>query len=121
MVSDIQTDWDSTSKAKDRFERKIRQFVRTHIKPTPHIQVTFEDVRGLVIAKITVARGEAPAYMMRGVIYVRDGSSDVQAQLEDLRRLVSQYAFLIRKNLQPQVTGLAVSSHRPFGQKTVIV
>lgn len=48
-------------KGKDRFERKIRQLVRTHIKPMPHIQVTFEDLRGLVIAKITVARGEAPA------------------------------------------------------------
>jgi hypothetical protein len=79
-------------KQKDRAERKIRQRVRNHIRPTPPIQVAFEDVRGLVVARIMVARGEAPVYMMGGVIYVRDGSSDVQAQPEDLRRLVLGYA-----------------------------
>jgi predicted HTH transcriptional regulator len=45
---------------KDRFERKIRQLVRNRIKPTPLFEVTFEDVRGFAIAKIAVARGEAP-------------------------------------------------------------
>jgi hypothetical protein len=30
---------------------------------------------------------------MGGVIYVRSGSADVQAQPEDLARLISQYAF----------------------------
>ena len=73
---------------KDRLERKIRQLLRNRIKPTPHIHITFEDVRNLVVAKIIVARGEAPAYMMAGVIYVRYGSSDVQAQPDDLKRLV---------------------------------
>lgn len=37
--------------------------------------------------------GEVPAYMMGGVIHVRYGSSDVQAQPKDLRRLIMQYAF----------------------------
>jgi hypothetical protein len=78
---------------KDRFQGKIRQLVRNRIKPRPPIQITFEEVRNLVIAKIIVVRGEAPAYMMGGVIYIRDGSSDVQAQPDDLRRLVYEYAF----------------------------
>ena len=78
---------------KDRLEQKIRQLVRTRIKPTPLIQVAFENVRGLSVAKITVARGDATAYMMGGVIYIRDGSSDVQAQPEDLRRLIAEYAY----------------------------
>lgn len=79
-------------KQRDRLERKIHQLVRSRIKPTPPIQFTFEDVRGLTIAKISVARGEAPIYMMNGVIYLRHGSADVQAQPEDLRRLVAEFA-----------------------------
>ncbi len=78
---------------RDRFERKIRQLVRSRIRPTPPFQITFDDVRGLTVAKITIARGEAPAYMIGGVIYLRYGSSDVQAQPEDIGRLVSEYAF----------------------------
>ena len=31
--------------------------------------------------------------MIGGVIYVRDGSTDVQAQPEEVVRLVSQYAY----------------------------
>ena len=78
---------------RDRLERKIRQLVRNRIRPTPPFGVSFEDVRGLLVTKITVARGEVPAYMMGGVIYVRYGSADVQAQPEDLRRLITEYAF----------------------------
>jgi hypothetical protein len=55
--------------------------------------VSAEGLRGLVIAKIAVARGDAPLYMMGGTIYIRRGSSDVQAQPEDAVRLVAQYAF----------------------------
>jgi len=80
-------------KQRDKLERKVRQLVRTRIRPIPPVRVTFEEVRGLVIAKIEVGRGESPAYMMGGAIYVRNGSSDVQAQTEDVVRLVSQYAF----------------------------
>lgn len=85
-------DLDFDFKQKDRFEQKIRQLVRNRINPAPLIQVSFENVRGFLVAKITVARGEATVYMMAGVIYVRDGSSDVQAQPQDLRRLVTEYA-----------------------------
>ena len=78
---------------RDRLERKVHELTRTRIRPTPPVQITFEDLRGLVIAKIAVARGGAPLYMMGGTIYVRRSSSDVQAQPEDAVRLVSQYAF----------------------------
>lgn len=80
-------------KQRDRLEQKIRQLVRTRIKPIPLIQITFENVGDRSVATITVPRGEATAYMMSGVIYVRDGSSDVQAQPDDLRRLIAQYAY----------------------------
>ena len=78
---------------RDRLERKVHQLVRTRIKPAPPVQITFEDVRGLIIAKIAVAHGEAPLYMMGGIIYLRRGSSDVQAQPEDVIGIVSEYAF----------------------------
>jgi ATP-dependent DNA helicase RecG len=74
---------------KDHMERKVRQLIRTRIRPTPPIQITFEDFRGLVIAKISVGRGDAPPYMIGGTIYIRHGSSDVQAQPEEVVRLVS--------------------------------
>lgn len=80
-------------KQRDRMEQKIRQLVRNRIRPTPPIQIAFEEVRGLLIAKIVVARGEDPVYLMGGVIYVRYGSSDVQAQPEDLKRIVLNYAL----------------------------
>ncbi len=78
---------------RDRLGRKIHELTRARIRPTPPVQIIFEDLRGLVIAKIAVARGDAPLYMMSGTIYIRRGSSDVQAQPEDAVRLVAQYAF----------------------------
>src|SRR5262249_42963430 len=79
-------------KQRDLLEQKIRQLVRNRIKPIPPVQITFEEVRGFIIAKIVVARGEAPVYMMDGRIYIRSGSSDVQAQPEDVQRLIAEYA-----------------------------
>jgi len=78
---------------KNRLEQKIHQLVRARIKPAPPVQITFEELRGLVIARIAVAKGDSPPYMIGGVIYVRDGSTDVQAQPEEVVRLVSQYAY----------------------------
>jgi hypothetical protein len=80
-------------KRRDALERRIHQLARTRIKPTPPIQVVFEQVRGILIAKISVARGEAPLYMTDGIVYLRQGSADVQAQPDDLTRLVAEFAF----------------------------
>ena len=49
-----------------RLERKVHQLVRNRIKPTAPIQFAFEDVRRVTIAKISVARGEAPVSMIGG-------------------------------------------------------
>jgi|ERR1019366_6849163 hypothetical protein len=78
---------------RDRLERKIRQLVRNRIKPTPPFQVKFQHVGERIIASVAVARGEEPAYLLNGVIYYRYGSSDVQAQPEDLRRLIADFAY----------------------------
>jgi len=80
-------------KQRDGLERKIHQLCRHRIKPTPPIQVAFEELRGMIIARISVARGEAPLYMTDGVVYLRQGSADVQAQPDDLTRLVAEFAF----------------------------
>lgn len=72
---------------RDRLEQKIRQLIRNRIKPIPPTHIAFTDVRGLVVAKIAVPRGDAQVYLLNGTIYVRDGSSDVQAQPEHLNRL----------------------------------
>jgi hypothetical protein len=74
-------------KLKDRLEQKLRQLIRNHIQPAPPVQVSFEELGGLCVAKITVARGDAPLYMMNGRIYIRSGSSDVLARPEDVVRL----------------------------------
>jgi hypothetical protein len=80
------------SARRDRLERKVHQLVRNRIRPKPPVQIVFEEVRGLTVVKINVSRGEAPAHMLGGVVYLRDGSSDVQAQAEDLIKLVAGYA-----------------------------
>jgi hypothetical protein len=80
-------------KSRDAWERRIHQLVRARIKPTPPIQVTFEDLRGMLVGKISVARGEAPVYMLEGLVYLRQGSSDVKAQPDDIISLVAEFAF----------------------------
>lgn len=75
------------SKQKDLLEQKLRQLVRNRIKPMPPMQIAFEDIRGLAVAKVTIARGDAPIYMLDGRIYIRSGSLDLQAQPEDVSRL----------------------------------
>lgn len=75
------------AKQKDLLEQKLRQLVRNRIKPMPPMEIAFEDIRGLAVAKVTVARGDAPVYMLDGRIYIRSGSLDLQAQPEDVSRL----------------------------------
>lgn len=77
---------------RDRFEQRIRQLVRAHIKPSPPISIAFEIVKDNTVAKIGVASGEALVYLLHGVVYVRDGSSDIQAQPEHLTRRLLEFA-----------------------------
>ena len=83
----------STFGRKIDLSEKYGQLVRTRVKPNPPIEVSFTDAREFVVARIVVARGESPAYLLNGVVYVRSGSSDVQAQPEDLSRLFSAFAY----------------------------
>lgn len=81
-----------TVQQRDRLEQKIWQLVRNQIKPTPPIQITFNDIDGVTVVSIAVIHGEEPAYLLKGVIYMRRGSSDVQAQPEDIHKLIAEYA-----------------------------
>jgi hypothetical protein len=80
-----------SAKQRGTFEERVLQLVRNRIKPMPPMDIGFEDLNGVTLAKISVARGDAQAYMMNGVIYVRSGAADVQAQPDDLKRLVAEY------------------------------
>ena len=53
------------------------------------MQIIFEEIRELTVAKIIVARGDAPIYMLDGRIYVRSGSLDMPAQPDDVLRLLA--------------------------------
>jgi predicted HTH transcriptional regulator len=77
-------------KARDTFAQRIRNLIRNHIRPIPPVQVTFEELRGLLVAKIAVARGTESFYVMNGAVYVRDGSSDVLAQDGDYKRMLAE-------------------------------
>jgi len=78
-------------KRKDALERRIHQLARTRIKPAPPVEVVFEEIRGMT--RISVARGEKPLYTLDNVVYLRRGSSDVQAQPDEIISLINQFAF----------------------------
>ena len=67
-------------KRKDALERRVHQLARTRIKPAPPVKVVIEEIRGMTVGRISVARGEAPLYILDNVAYLRQGFSDVQAQ-----------------------------------------
>jgi len=78
-------------KRKDALERRIHQLARTRIKPAPPVEVVFEEIRGMT--GISGARGEKPLDTLDNVVYLRRGSSDVQAQPDEIISLVTQFAF----------------------------
>jgi schlafen family protein len=82
-----------TAQEKDRLSQRIHQVVRHRIKPSPLIQVDFVDVRGSLVCRISVLRGEEQLYFLDGVIYVRDGPTYIKAQPEIVKRLLAAHAF----------------------------
>jgi len=78
-------------KRKDALERRIHQLARTRIKPVPPVEVVFEEIRGMT--GISGARAGKPLYTLDNVVYLRRGSSDVQAQPDEIISLVTQFAF----------------------------
>jgi uncharacterized protein YuzE len=81
----------NTPKKKDIFCQKIHNLVKNKIKPYPIIKIDFEEIRGYIIARIFVPRGEEMLYCLNGVVYVRDGNSDVIAQPEIIKKIVMEY------------------------------
>jgi hypothetical protein len=77
------------SKQRDLLEQKLRQLAHNRINPMPPMQIVFEEIRELTVAKIIVARGDAPIYMLDGRIYVRSGSLDMPAEPDDVLRLLA--------------------------------
>ena len=77
-------------KKRDVFAQRVRNISRSHIRPIPPMQITFEEIRGLVVAVIAVARGRETVYVLNGAVYVRDGASDVIAQDGDYKRMLAE-------------------------------
>lgn len=78
-------------KHKDRYSERLHQLVRERIMPPPSIQVGFVSVRDFTILMLFVPRGEEPLYFMDGVIYVREGASDLMARPEIVRKILTEY------------------------------
>jgi hypothetical protein len=55
--------------------------------------IALEELRGMIVEKAPLARGEAPLYVLDNVAYLRQGSSDAQAQPDEVISLVTQFAY----------------------------
>lgn len=77
---------------KSSFAHRIYTVVRQRIKPIPPIDMVFEEIRGYVVAKVVVARGDERLYFLDGIIYVRHGDSDVKGEPSVVSRILQQYA-----------------------------
>jgi predicted HTH transcriptional regulator len=63
------------------------------MEPAPPVQVVFEEIRGMTVSRISVARAEKPLYTLDNVVYLRRRSSNVQVQPDQIVSLVTQFAF----------------------------
>jgi len=82
-----------TMKARDEFRHRMFSLVRDRIQPCPAVELDFEEVDGVVVARVFVRRGEAPLHYFRGVSYVRDGESSVTPRPEQVTRILAEYAL----------------------------
>jgi len=71
---------------------RIHQVVRSRIRPVLLIQVDFVEAEGLTVCRVFVPRGEQPLHVLDGVIYVRDGASDIKAPPERVLKLIEEHA-----------------------------
>jgi ATP-dependent DNA helicase RecG len=81
------------AKARDALAERIYQAVRHRIRPAPLIQVDFVEAENRTICRVFVPRGEQPLHVIDGVIYVRDGASDIKAPPERVLKLIQEYAI----------------------------
>jgi hypothetical protein len=80
-------------KQRDVFSSRIYNIVRQRVRPTPFIQIEYAEVRGFNVCRILVPRGDAPLHFLDGVIYVRYGASDIKAQPEIVKRILTQWTL----------------------------
>jgi ATP-dependent DNA helicase RecG len=80
------------AKARDALNERIYQSVRNRVRPSPVIQIAFLEAEGQTVCRIFVPRGEQPLHGLDGLIYVRDGPSDIKAPPERILKLVEEYA-----------------------------
>jgi hypothetical protein len=80
------------AKARDAVAERIHQAVRHRIRPAPLIRVDFVEAEGRSICRVFVPRGEQPLHVMDGVIWVRDGASDIKAPPERVLKLIEEYS-----------------------------
>jgi len=82
-----------TPKDKERFIHHIFTLIKNKIKPGLLVRIDFEEIRDYIIAKIFIPRGEEPLYFMDGVIYIRHGDSDIKADPELVKKILTEYSF----------------------------
>ena len=81
------------AKAESALRDRIHQAVRNRIRPAPLIQVDFVGAGGETVCRVFVPRGEQPLHVLDGVIYVRDGTSDIKAPPERVLKLIEEYGI----------------------------
>lgn len=83
-----------TPKEKDKFRTKISNLIRNKIEPYLLVDINFDDIRGYIVAKIFVPRGEELFYFLGGLIYIRDGNADRKAPPEIIKGIAAKYYAL---------------------------
>ncbi len=77
---------------RDKFVTGLQNAVRDRIRPSPVLDVSFEEIDGRAIARIFVPRGDQPLYCLDGRPYVRKGPQSVAADGDEVVRTVLEFA-----------------------------
>jgi predicted HTH transcriptional regulator len=77
---------------RDRFVTSIQNAIRDRIRPSPFVDIAFEDIDGRSVARIFVPRGDQPLYCCDGRPYVREGPQSVAADGVKVAKIVMEYA-----------------------------
>jgi hypothetical protein len=81
-----------TAQERDRFVISIQNAIRERIRPNPFIDIAFEEVKGKMVARIFVPRGDQPLYCYDGRPYVREGPQSVVADGIKVAKIVMEFA-----------------------------
>ena len=84
----------ATPKEKEELVHKIFRLINDRISPTLFVRVDFEIIRDCTVAKIFIPRGDEPLFYLDGRIYVRFGDSNVIAQPELVKKILTEHRLL---------------------------